>query len=174
MNPQISDTAYKDPDACPKHGYNLEWRTCLRCDTIKLYNQNSIASFTDLGGKSSLEVNRQYSEAKGPAIENFPAEDPYDSDSFDGPSNYSERRALTPSDDMGISKEKLSKPIKRHNRLHKIAKTKSGSAEANGENGTEYLPLSDKMPQESRNGSFRNRGTNEKRRARDRHVSFAE
>ncbi|TGO57046.1 hypothetical protein BCON_0070g00180 [Botryotinia convoluta] len=106
MNPQISDTAYKDPDACPKHGHNLEWRTCLRCDTIKLYKQNSIASFIDLGGKSSREFNRQYSEAKGPAIENFPAEDPYDSESFDSPSNYSERRALTPSDDMSVSNEK--------------------------------------------------------------------
>ncbi|KAF7937445.1 uncharacterized protein EAE98_001759 [Botrytis deweyae] len=173
MNPQISDTAYKDPDACPKHGHNLEWRTCLQCDTIKLYNQNS-TSFIDLGGKSSQEFNRQYSEAKGPAIENFPAEDPYDSDSFDGPSNYSERHALTPSDDMGVFKEKLSKPSKRRNRLHKIAKTKSGSAEGNVESNIEYLPLSEEIPQESRNGSFRIRGTNEKSRARDRHVSFAE
>ncbi|KAF5873693.1 uncharacterized protein Bfra_005157 [Botrytis fragariae] len=174
MNPQISDTAYKHPDACPKHGYNLEWRTCLRCDTIKLYNQNSIASFIDLGGKSSREFTRQYLEAKGSAIENFLAEDPYDSDSFDSPSNYSERRALTPSDDMGVSKEKLSKPSNIRNRLHKIAKTKSETAEGNVDNDIEYLPLSEEMPQESRNGSFRIRGTNEKRRARDRHVSFAE
>ncbi|TGO68836.1 hypothetical protein BOTNAR_0019g00250 [Botryotinia narcissicola] len=174
MNPQLSDMAHRDTDACPKHGYNLEWRTCLRCDTIKLYNQNSIASFVDLGGNPSREFNRQYLEAKVPAIENFPAENPYDSDSFDGPSNYSERRALNPSDDMGVSKEELSTPSKRRNRLHKTAKTKSGSAEGNLENGIEFLPLSDEMPQESRSGSFRNRGTNEKRRARDRHVSFAE
>ncbi|ATZ54541.1 hypothetical protein BCIN_10g05350 [Botrytis cinerea B05.10] len=174
MNHQISDTAYKYPDACPKHGYNLEWRTCLRCDAIKLYNQNSIASFIDLGGKSSLESNRQYSEATRPAVENFPTEDHYDSVSFDGPSNYSERLVLTPSDGMGVANDKSSKPCKRRNRLHKNAKINSGIAEGDVENEIEYLPLFDEMPQESQTGSFRRRDTNEKRRASDRHVSFAE
>ncbi|TEY62658.1 hypothetical protein BOTCAL_0159g00020 [Botryotinia calthae] len=162
MNHQISDTAYKYLDACPKHGYNLEWRTFLRCDTIKLYNQNSIASFIDLGGNSSRKSNRQYSEATRPAVENFPTEDHYDSEPFDGPSNYSERLVLTPSDGMGVAKDKSSNP------------TKSGIAEGDVENEMEYLPLSDETPQESRTGSFRRRDTNEKRGASDRHVSFAE
>ncbi|KAF7948975.1 hypothetical protein EAE96_008153 [Botrytis aclada] len=95
-----------------KHGYNLEWRTCLQCDTIKLYNQNSIASFTDLGSKSSREFSWQRSEVKGPAIENFSADDPYDFDSFDGPSNYSERRALTPNDAISVFKENYQSPIR--------------------------------------------------------------
>lgn len=174
MNHQISDAAYKYPDACPKHGYNLEWRTCLRCDTIKLYNQSSIASFIDLGGKSSLESNRQYSEAMRSAVENLPTEYHHDSDSFDGPSNYSERLVLTHSDGMGVANDKSSKTCKRCNRLHENAKTKPGIEEGDVENEIEYLPLSDEMPQESQIGPSRRRDTNEKRRASDRHVSFAE
>ncbi|TGO85142.1 hypothetical protein BPOR_0427g00120 [Botrytis porri] len=112
MSHQTSETAYKDPDTCPKHGYNLQWRTCLRCDTIKLYNQNSIASLIDLGGKFSREFNQQYSEATEPAMKNFPAEDPYDSDSFDRPRNYSERCALTPATAWVLQKRNHQSPVK--------------------------------------------------------------
>lgn len=44
--------AYNDPNACPTHGYNLQWLTCINCDIIKLTAQNS-PGFVDRSGMFS-------------------------------------------------------------------------------------------------------------------------
>ncbi|KAI9645946.1 hypothetical protein NHQ30_005383 [Ciborinia camelliae] len=188
--------AFKDPNACPIHGYNLEWRTCLNCDIIKLNTQGSV-NFADLGDTFNQAPNPQYTtqwpqtarpterqfqeqQRSAPQVISttyFSAGNPYNFNTFEGrDDDYPERFALTASDntnpeDLALSdEEKAAKPRRRRTRLQKKAKNKSRAEEADdGDDDMEHLALSDEeLPQEYRGGTSKKGG------ARGRHVKFSE
>ncbi|ESZ98056.1 hypothetical protein SBOR_1587 [Sclerotinia borealis F-4128] len=161
--------SYNDPNACPKHGLDLEWRTCLTCDIIKLNAQGSL-NFVGLSGEfgrtSSSQYTTQSSQTARPAAERraqherqrfepqvisttySSVDDPYDFNTFDGRDDHPDQIALTPSDDkfpedLALSDEDTAqKPHRRRNRLQKRAKNKSRT-EAEDEDDMEHLALSD-------------------------------
>ncbi|KAF7879379.1 hypothetical protein EAF04_000575 [Stromatinia cepivora] len=187
------DIAYNDPNACPLHGYFLEWRTCLHCDIIVLNGRNSVASFVDLGPEVSGAFHPNYAN-KG--LKNRPilrgetehdqqrpkprvisnayvsTDNPYHPTTFDGRNDYSERFVLIPNDDKFSDEETIAEPRRRRNRLQKKARDNSRTEIGDDEDDREHLSLPDEMPPDYRYETFR-RVTNEKRGAGGRHVSFA-
>ncbi|KAJ8065454.1 hypothetical protein OCU04_006139 [Sclerotinia nivalis] len=180
------DIAYNDPNACPLHGYFLEWRTCLHCDIIVLNGRNSVASFVDLGPEVSGAFHPNYAN-KGlknrPTLQQSPkprvisnayasADNPYHPTTSDGRNDYSDRFVSTPNDDTFSDEETTAEPRWRRNRLQKKARNKSRTKTGDDEDDMEYLSLSNEMPSDYRYTTFR-RVANEKRRPSGRHVSFA-
>ncbi|KAB8296859.1 hypothetical protein EYC80_002270 [Monilinia laxa] len=150
-----ADLAYNDPNACSIHGYNLEWRTCMTCDIIKLTAQNSAVDFTGISGGFGQSLNPQSATQRsqtGRSIAErrmqhdqqrprpevisttyFSVDNPYDFNTGDGLGDHPENLALTPSDDkypedLALSdEEEVKRPQRRRNRLQKRSKDKSGA-----------------------------------------------
>jgi len=135
--------AYNDPMACPYHSYNLEWRTCLNCDIIKLTAQGS-SNFVPSPNDIFSQIAAHPSNAREAAAHHiqytaqpqrhtpqatsttyFSANHPYNFNTSNGRGDYPERLALTPTDlkspeDLALSEEeKVQKPRRSRNRLQK-------------------------------------------------------
>ncbi|KAG4030498.1 hypothetical protein MFRU_012g02310 [Monilinia fructicola] len=166
-----ADLAYNDPNACPVHGYNLEWRTCMTCDIIKLTAQNAAVDFAGIrsgfGQSPNPQSATQWSQTAGPIAERqmqydgqrprpevisttyFSVDNPYNYNTGGGLGDRPDGPALTQSDDkypedLALSDEEIvKKPHRRRNRLQKRSKDNSRAEVEEEDDDMEHLVLSD-------------------------------
>jgi hypothetical protein len=152
--------------ACPFHGYNLEWRTCLSCDIIKLTAQGSPNFIADLSGAfdqtdthssnaQTAEHQTRYTaqpERPTPQVISttyFSANHPYNFNTSNGRGGYPERFPLSPvdekfADDFALSDgEKAENPRRRRSRLQRKSQSTSRIEANDDEEDMERIVVSD-------------------------------
>ncbi|APA10407.1 hypothetical protein sscle_06g051770 [Sclerotinia sclerotiorum 1980 UF-70] len=187
------EIVYNDPNACPLHGYFLEWRTCIHYDIIVLNGRNSVASFVDLGPEVSgvfhpnyankglknrptlqPKAERDQQRPKAPAISNAyaHADDTYHPTTSDGRNDYSESSVLIHNDDTFSDEEPTAELHWRRNRLQKKARNKPRTKTGGDENDIENFSFPNELSSTYRYEKLR-WAANPNHAAIGRHVRFA-